>query len=635
MRLATRRARLKLTRGKITKMSQERQKLSFFIVVIFLAVFGLIVLAEVFFMDPREGGGIGNNGGDGYSSFFDDSIAWETPKPLLPEPEFERREPLGLARNERFQKSIRRHEDEMEQLIKNIQSSVAAQAAAHKIPLKKKPPASPGGKKTFTPHGYAAWEVPADLDFGLGRHHGHDAVWQPVNGTKHKFYVYSAYFDARLGRKIVRVIAATRTKSPDKVWCKFHTTGSDSPSPILPASVTVIRENWNLKYSAVFVICPLPPPMAGAPSASVSASAEDSVPPSLSVIASDNDTNTPPANQLPVLNTRVGNSNVESGSLGVCVKPIHFSFSKTLELVEFIELNRLLGVSHFTFYNDTMSPEVSCLLRRYEAQGLVEVLPWKLNMRSQTEIRTEGLFAALNDCLYRNMYKFQYLMLIDFDEFVIPRHNRTIPEMLHFVDEQKAKGAIASSGGGSPSLSRIKSSKLSNQLQRTTSSYSFQNAFFYLQFGDDDEAGTSDLRVLRKTRRKSKFNPQKQRSKYICIPRNVKEAGNHFIWEFVEGYNLNVPTSVGFLHHYRVCEFGGDDCVQTESVVDRTVYRYREDLVANVDKVIGGLSAECQLRHQTTTASAGKLPPQQQKKEEKGETMKAAAAEVVAKKKRS
>ena len=78
-----------------------------------------------------------------------------------------------------------------------------------------------------------------------------------------------------------------------------------------------------------------------------------------------------------------------------------------------------------------------------------------------------------------------------------------------------------------------------------------------------------------------------QRSKYICIPRNVREAGNHFIWDFQEGFSLNVPTSVGFLHHYRVCEFGGDDCVQTESVVDRTVAdRYKEELTSAIDGVL-------------------------------------------------
>lgn len=129
---------------------------------------------------------------------------------------------------------------------------------------------------------------------------------------------------------------------------------------------------------------------------------------------------------------------------------------------------------------------------------------------------------------------------------------------------------------------------------KITSAYSFQNAFFYLQFPDDPEEKTG-LRVLRKTRKKSKFNPQKQRSKYICVPQNVKEAGNHFIWEFHRGSNLNVPTKFGFLHHYRVCEFGGDDCIHTESNVDRRMVHYRETLIGNIQKVLSQVSQRCQL----------------------------------------
>ena len=95
-----------------------------------------------------------------------------------------------------------------------------------------------------------------------------------------------------------------------------------------------------------------------------------------------------------------------------------------------------------------------------------------------------------------------------------------------------------------------------------------------------------------------------QRSKYICIPRNVREAGNHFIWDFQEGFSLNVPTSVGFLHHYRVCEFGGDDCVQTESVVDRTVAdRYKEDLISAMDRVLRDTTASgCISKGETRTS---------------------------------
>ena len=71
-------------------------------------------------------------------------------------------------------------------------------------------------------------------------------------------------------------------------------------------------------------------------------------------------------------------------------------------------------------YEDTVGPEVSCLLSHYTRTGLLTLLPWRLDMQSQKEIRTEGLFAALNDCLYRNMGSVEYLVMIDLDELIIP-----------------------------------------------------------------------------------------------------------------------------------------------------------------------------------------------------------------------
>jgi hypothetical protein len=97
-------------------------------------------------------------------------------------------------------------------------------------------------------------------------------------------------------------------------------------------------------------------------------------------------------------------------------------------MLEFLELNNLLGVSHFTFYNHTIGPKATCVLKHYMSGKIphhhsainsttrpnagddpskitVDLLPWNLKMKSQKEIRTEGLFAALNDCLYRSMYR--------------------------------------------------------------------------------------------------------------------------------------------------------------------------------------------------------------------------------------
>lgn len=261
----------------------------------------------------------------------------------------------------------------------------------------------------------------------------------------------------------------------------------------------------------------------------------------------------PESNQLPVLYHSTGlKPNNNDSAVGVCVKPLHFNYNKTLELLEFLELNQLLGVSRFTLYNHTVNAEVDCVLRHYISQEKVTLLQWRLNLDSQKEIRTEGLFAALNDCLYRNINSVKYLMLIDFDEVIVPHQNNSLLDMIRDINSRPIyqTGKLVS-----PSM---------------TAAYSFQNAFFYLQWPDQNtEAYTPPLRTLVKTRRKQKLHPPKQRSKYICLPYLVKEAGNHFVWEFLKGKTVNVPTFIGFLHHYRVCEFGGQ-CPQINFPVGQT-----------------------------------------------------------------
>ncbi|KAJ8946301.1 hypothetical protein NQ318_004190, partial [Aromia moschata] len=137
---------------------------------------------------------------------------------------------------------------------------------------------------------------------------------------------------------------------------------------------------------------------------------------------------------------------------------------------------------------------------------------------------------------------------------------------------------------------------------RTTGAYSFQNAFFYLQWDDDDavyeldDPVAANLVTMRKTRRRSKLHPHKQRSKYICRPELTVEAGNHFVWEFEPGHNtLNVPADAAILHHYRICEFGGDDCIKTASVVDKTAYRYKDVLATAVGAQYDRLKTRCDL----------------------------------------
>ncbi|XP_035432407.2 uncharacterized protein LOC118264116 isoform X1 [Spodoptera frugiperda] len=371
-----------------------------------------------------------------------------------------------------------------------------------------------------------------------------DAVWQPVGGTRFRFYVYSAYVERRT-IAAVRVIAATKTRGADSVMCRLWLLNNRTLT--LKAKVKAIRENWNLKFSATYVLCLL---------ADSGVKPHETVGASVAVLATDK-LNSLPTNLLIVQDTEPKPGIEEN--LHICVKPFHFSFNRFDWLVEWFEMNRLLGASHFYMYNQSLSSSVECLLEDYRKKGLVTLLSWQLPILSKVEIRTEGQFAAFNDCLYRSMSRTGWLLVIDVDEVVFPRRERTLPAL----------------------LTSLRASY--QPRSKAPSAFLFRNAFFYLKWEDDPEAN-SPLLSSRKTRRWSTPHSLKNRSKYALRPRDAVELGNHFVWELAPGASsVGVNTDRALLHHYRInCEFGGLTCLQVPSTIDRTAHRWKDELMERV-----------------------------------------------------
>ncbi|XP_076057297.1 uncharacterized protein LOC143034837 [Oratosquilla oratoria] len=544
---------------KQRQRAKDRNAMSIFFVLIFLVVFIIILVAEVFFIDEHRTGIIftGKRPLD-YESIADIPDYFMDDKKVIGELAIDayRRQELSVKGKggNKDGAFVRKNVDETHLTARVTRNLVKAVRGKEKVDSW----LNIFGSRTY-------------VDYQDSNTTARDATWQPVYNTKHKFFVYSAYMDDRKGR-IIRVVGATQTKRSDRVWCKFWY--SNSSTLTVAAAVKIIRENWNLRYSACFVACPL----------TLFRNGKQPIPPpdSVSIVSDPNGNAT---NKLRVLNLDVKKDEVKNG-FAVCVKPLHFEYNNVNQIVEFLELNKILGVEHFTLYNDTIGPGVQCVLEQYKDQGLVSVLPWKLDMQSQKEIRTEGLFAALNDCLYRYMYQYRYVLLIDLDEFIVPHANASLPELVAFLNtkaDPRKVGAI-----------------------------SFQNAFFYLQWPDDpSSASLPPLVTLRKTRRRQRFHPHKQRSKYIAVTPYVVEAGNHFVWEFLPGRGtLNVPNEVAFLHHYRVCEFGGDDCVRNPRTTDSTTYRYKDQLVQAFTSKLSFLREVCSIPPEvTTTARKEEKPP--------------------------
>ena len=266
---------------------------------------------------------------------------------------------------------------------------------------------------------------------------------------------------------------------------------------------------------------------------------------------------------LPVYDVKASNNDEKNFS--VCVSPLNNNYSRAYELIEWIELNRILGVQYFTFYNYSVANNIGHVLSYYTKRGIVEVLPWNmpLSVKDPEEIHYYGQLAALNDCLYRDRHKTKYIAFIDIDEFIIPKRDDdyTWSEMLKHL----------------PSVS----------------SYGFRNVFFRrnldsLQPGSDYNKAARKYRLitLAKVQRDKFIFPMFWRSKLIVNPKKVETIGIHNIWEFKPGEEfsdtLTIAEDIGLLHHYR---FWNSTETSSESVVDRGALKYKEELIKNVQQV--------------------------------------------------
>lgn len=89
------------------------------------------------------------------------------------------------------------------------------------------------------------------------------------------------------------------------------------------------------------------------------------------------------------------------------------------------------------------------------------MLDWKLpsHLKFERTIRVNGIFAVLNDCLYRSaMFAgYKYVASVDVDEFIVPRQHSDYREMMSFLDPAES----------------------------TKGSFILRNMFFYLIHDDD------------------------------------------------------------------------------------------------------------------------------------------------------
>lgn len=246
-----------------------------------------------------------------------------------------------------------------------------------------------------------------------------DEVWRKIDS---QLYIYSAYYDQRANKNgvfgQVQIMAFEKKSLVAAKYCYFQydTTRLCSDEP---AKHTLFRtyersHPKELYYNPSMYSCVLP--NAEVPNA-VGISSEKGCTVKTSRI-------------------RVNfNKWFPVKEFGVCVHSPLFGVDDYQFVAGFIELHRILGAEWFSFYIYSASARVLKLLRRYHADGLLEVAAnWG---RGMPNARYYGQDLSVQDCLYRNLYRVKYLVYVDLDEVIFPNKHPNWHSLMNELDNGK------------------------------------------------------------------------------------------------------------------------------------------------------------------------------------------------------
>ena len=255
-------------------------------------------------------------------------------------------------------------------------------------------------------------------------------------------------------------------------------------------------------------------------------------PAAVSVLASESDKNE--TFVMPVeYPQRAGEGN--QSELAVCVS-VSYGSHELVRLIEWTEMQRILGVSKITIYNNSLNLQAGEVFRFYSAiGGFVEL------RQSHDFVAEHGepavylhMSPVINDCLYRNMYEFRKIVVIDLDEVILPRKHVDITSMLAYLEKQ--------------SKDNLHSAK----------NYIFRNAYFFLDL-PPDFSRPAEMTFLR-YRKRMTISPRLSSVKSIIDPMLCSHMHNHVCWKFTNKprrlhSQMEVSPSVGTNNHYKPCHF--------------------------------------------------------------------------------
>jgi len=417
--------------------------------------------------------------------------------------------------------------------------------------------------------------------------------WQTFSTSNGSFYLYGAYYDNReaVNSPTIRILGMINRIEPKvKTHCLFWFDASSDPvvTPVVEYKYIWSKKWGNYKQGILqpyLISCMLP----------THGVHRNKVPISVSMTEKGCE---PATNNLRV------NHDVpaKKGRFAVCVKGLDFlQQDLSVRLVEWIELLGLLGADKIFLYELEVHPNISKVLRYYQQIGKIQLTPITLPgeqpnipglrhmyLKSKITSKRQNEVIPYNDCLYRNLYSYDYIALMDTDEVILPKQVATWGEL---IDDIVPKA-----------LTKAKKSN-----SRVASSYNFRNVYFWDNVHVENSADEKDeseaasfpgyMHMLQHVQRSANYTKPNQYVKCFHDVQKILTIHNHFPLACLGGACKSYPVepSTAHLQHYRA------DCVSTlkkscdsefkkHLVKDSVIWRYKSDLIPRVNRVLKKLN---------------------------------------------
>ncbi len=404
--------------------------------------------------------------------------------------------------------------------------------------------------------------------------HISNLYWQETETSDGTFYLYGAYLDKRKENRLgptIRILGMINRIEPKvKTFCQIWFSGQKAPviSKVLEYKYIWFKKWGNYKNGInqpYLLACQLP------------STHWNLTPMSVSVVEHECDTAT---NNLRVI-YNVLQPGEKKKKFGVCVKGLDFpDYDMSVRLSEWIETLSALGAEKVFLYKLDVHPNVTKVLEYYHDVGKVSLTPLTLpgympNMRglqhlylkNMLNFKRQNEIIPYNDCLYRNMYRYEYLALLDIDEVIMPKKAKNWKDMM----EQEVIPA---------------SFKVKNV---TRASYNFRNVYFMDSMLKEPFKDIPQyMHMMQHVYRSVKYTNPGAHVKCFHDTEQVLVLHNHFPLGCIDGKcsSYSVDIDVGQLQHYRA------KCVNElkrvcgklfieNIVLDAAIWRYKEKVVAS------------------------------------------------------